>query len=46
MHDHGGNRTSPWLTGAGRKVFDQHRSMPLFWGEHFLLTRDLVVLGR
>jgi L-ascorbate metabolism protein UlaG (beta-lactamase superfamily) len=46
MHDHGGNRTYPWFSGAGRKVFDQHRSMPLFWGEHFLLTRDLVVLGR
>jgi len=42
MHERGGNRTSPWLTGAGRKAFDQHRSMPLFWGESFLLTRDLV----
>ena len=42
MHERGGNRTSPWLTGAGRKAFDQQRSMPLFWGESFLLTRDLV----
>jgi len=39
MHDNGGNRTAPWFTGTGRRAFDQRRSMPLFWGEHYLLTR-------
>lgn len=36
-HEGGGNRTTPWFTGAGRRAFDQHRAMPLFWGESYLI---------
>lgn len=36
-HDGGGNRTTPWFTGSGRRAFEQHRTMPLFWGESYLL---------
>ena len=42
MHECGGNRTTPWYTGSGRRAFDQRRSLPLFWGEHVLLTRTLL----
>jgi L-ascorbate metabolism protein UlaG (beta-lactamase superfamily) len=45
-HDGGGNRTSIWFTGSGRRALEQHRSMPLFWGESFLLTRTLLTQGQ
>jgi L-ascorbate metabolism protein UlaG (beta-lactamase superfamily) len=38
MHHGGGNRTAPLLEGSGRKAFDRKRSMPLLWGEDYLIT--------
>jgi L-ascorbate metabolism protein UlaG (beta-lactamase superfamily) len=46
MHEHGGNRTGPLLTGGNRAAYEQHRLMPLVWGEDFLLTDDLVAFAR
>jgi hypothetical protein len=39
MHERGGNRTAPLLEGGSRDAFDRKRSMPLLWGEDFLLRR-------
>ena len=38
MHEGGGNRTAPLLQGGGRDAFDRKRSMPLLWGEDYLLV--------
>jgi hypothetical protein len=45
VHDGGGNRAAPRLEGAGRKAFEEHRLMPLLWGEDFLLTPGLMAGG-
>ena len=37
MHHGGGNRTAQLLKGGGRDAFDRKRSMPLLWGEDYLL---------
>ena len=44
MHDHGGNRTSPWFSGANRKVFDEHRSMPLVVSLAVMLVGGKIIL--
>ena len=44
-HGGGGNRTTPWFIGGGRKAFDQRRAMPLFWGEGFHLTCEALDAG-
>lgn len=46
MHEGGGNRTAPLLEGGSRDAFDRKRSMPLLWGEDFLLTPELAHFGR
>lgn len=46
MHEGGGNRTASLLQGGGRNAFDRKRSMPLLWGEDFLLAPDFVPLPR
>jgi L-ascorbate metabolism protein UlaG (beta-lactamase superfamily) len=46
MHEHGGNRTGPLLRGGNRTAYEQHRLMPLVWGEDFLLTDELVAFAR
>jgi len=38
MHEGGGNRTTPWFSGTARS----QGTMPLFWGESFLLTHGIV----
>jgi len=42
MHEGGGNRTAPWFRDGGRRLIEQRRSLPLFWGEHILLTRAML----
>jgi hypothetical protein len=39
MHEGGGNRTAHLLQGGGRDAFDRKRSMPMLWGEDYLLVR-------
>jgi hypothetical protein len=41
-HDGGGNRLGHLLQGNNRRTFDEHHSMPMAWGEEFLLTREMV----
>lgn len=38
MHEGGGNRTAHLLQGGGRSAFDRKRSMPLLWGEEYLIV--------
>ncbi|MBC8876675.1 MAG: hypothetical protein H8E44_45175 [Planctomycetes bacterium] len=38
MHEGGGNRTANLLQGGGRDAFERRRSMPLLWGEDYLLV--------
>lgn len=38
MHHGGGNRTAHLLQDGNRNAFDRKRSMPLLWGEDFLLA--------
>lgn len=38
-HEGGGNRMTPLFTGSGGKALADGRSLVLFWGEHFPLTR-------
>lgn len=40
-HEGGGNRMAPWFRDS-----DRGASMPLFWGEDFLLTREMVAALR
>ncbi len=46
MHERGGNRTASLLQNGGRGAFDRKRSMPLLWGEDFLLAPHLVPVTR
>lgn len=45
-HGGGGNRTGPLLVGSGRAAFDRRESMPLLWGEDFVLTRSMLPARR
>ena len=38
MHEAGGNRTANLLQGGNRNAFNRKRSMPLVWGEDYLIT--------
>ena len=38
MHESGGNRTAHLLQGSGRDAFNRKRSMPLLWGENYLVV--------
>lgn len=40
MHHNGGNRTAHLLEGGNRNAFDRRRSMPLLWGEDFLVVTE------
>ena len=42
MHDGGGNRTGPLMTGNNRVAFDRRQLMPLLWGEDFHVTGDVI----
>ena len=42
MHDGGGNRTTHLLTGNGLRGVEEKRMMPLWWGEDFLFTRQML----
>lgn len=41
-HGGGGNRTAGLWTGESRKAIEAHRMTPLFWGDHVLLTKELL----
>ena len=45
-HDNGGNRTSPRFSGSAWKRFEQKMTMPLFWGDSFLVSKDLFTPAR
>lgn len=38
-HEHGGNRTGSWFSGRSLEGIGKHSTMPLFWGETFLIPR-------
>lgn len=46
MHEGGGNRTASLLQDGGRNAFERRRSMPLLWGEGFLLAPQFVPVTR
>lgn len=43
MHEGGGNRMAPLLSGANRAAFERRQIMPLIWGEDFLILPQSVL---
>ncbi len=43
MHQGGGNRMAPLLSGGNRAAFERRQLMPLVWGEGFLIPPQSVL---